>query len=346
MICHTALRRWNVKRNAFENGWIVHHVFQFLRKISNARGIRKLLSCRMRFSVTIAFGVFAAFAFSASSVSAQTELQHKIGVVSADARGHVSVACSLPGSDLNCDLNPHARPPMQSVFKLPLTIVALHLVEVGKLSLDQTIRFLPSDRILPHTYSPLQDKYPEGNVDVPLHELLRLAASLSDNTAADIVLRIIGGPQVVESYVRSLGIGGFHLEDGEHGLNRDVRAQYRNWFEPASAVRLLRRIGDDSPLSVEHTALLFKWLSESPTGARRIKGELPSGTIVFHKTGTSNSENGVAYATNDIGLIHLPDGRRLAIAIFLTDCRADEPTRDAVIARIANAAYEAAVETH
>jgi beta-lactamase class A len=110
-----------------------------------------------------------------SSLPAQTPLQKEIRKIAGDARGKVAVACSLPGSSLNCDLEAHSNPPMQSVFKLPLAVYALHLVEQGKFSLDQAIRFLPSDRILPETYSPLQDNYPNGDVDVPLRELLRLA---------------------------------------------------------------------------------------------------------------------------------------------------------------------------
>jgi beta-lactamase class A len=278
------------------------------------------------------------------SLSAQTVLQREIGSIAADAKGKVAVACSLPGSKLNCDLNSHARPPMQSVFKLPLALATFHLIEERTLSLDQPVRFLQSDRILPHTYSPLQDKYPEANVDIPLRELLRLAVSLSDNTAADIVLRIIGGPGTVQAYVRSLGISGFQLQDGEHGLHQDVTAQYRNWFEPASAVQLLRMISDASPLTAEHTGLLLEWMKDSPTGAHRIKGELPAGALVMHKTGTSGSANGVAFATNDVGLITLPDARRLAIAIFVTDSAAGDETRDAVIARIAKASYDAAVK--
>ncbi len=132
-----------------------------------------------------------------SAVSAQTVLQQKIGAIAADARGKVSVACSLPGSALNCNLNQHAHPPMRSVFKVPLALTTLHIVELCTLSSDQPVRFLPSDRILPHTYSPLQDKYPEANVDVPLRELLGLAVVLSDNTAADIILRLIAGPATV-----------------------------------------------------------------------------------------------------------------------------------------------------
>jgi beta-lactamase class A len=285
-----------------------------------------------------------AFVLLANPAFAATTLQRQIQDIAADARGNVSVACSLPGSSLNCDLNPHAHPPMQSVFKFPLAITALHLVEQQKLSLDQSVRFLPSDRVLPHTHSPLQDTYPAGNVDVPLRELLRLAVSESDNVAADIVLRTVGGPGVVNDYMKSLDVTGFHLEDGEDGLARDVTAQYRNWFEPAGAVQLLRRISDDSPLTPEHTRILLTWMQDAATGLQRIRGGLPPGTIVMHKTGSSGTRDGVTFATNDIGLITLPDRRRLAIAIFVTDSRADEATRDTVIAHIAEATYDEATQ--
>jgi beta-lactamase class A len=281
----------------------------------------------------------------ASPVGAQTALERQIRDIAADARGKVSVACSLPDSSLNCDLDPHAHPPMQSVFKLPLAVTALHLVAEGRLAVDQPVRFLPSDRILPHTHSPLQDKYPNGNVDVSLRELLRLEIAESDNVAADIVLRTVGGPAIVNEYIQSLGVQGFHLQDDEQGLARDVAVQYRNWFEPAGAVELLRRISDDSPLTAAHTRMLWQWMQDASSGAQRIKGELPAGTTVLHKTGTSGTRDGVTFATNDVGLITLPDGRRLAIAIFVTDSKADDETRDAVIARIAKAAYLESMRT-
>jgi beta-lactamase class A len=255
------------------------------------------------------------------------------------------VACALPGSPLECDLDAHAHPPMESVFKLPLAVTALHLVEEGKFSLDQPLRFLPSDRILPHVYSPLQDKYPEGNVDVPLRELLRLAASLSDNVAADIVLRTVGGPAIVNRYMESIGVTGLHLQDDEQAMAGDNSLQYRNWFEPAGAVQLLRRISENSPLTDEHTRILLQWMQDTPTAPHQIKGELPPGTIVMHKTGHSGTRDGVTAGTNDIGLITLPDGRRLAIAIFVTDSAADEAARERVMARITKAAYDEALMT-
>jgi beta-lactamase class A len=66
---------------------------------------------------------------------------------------------------------------------------------------------------------------------------------------------------------------------------------------------------------------------------------------VAHKSGTSDVDNGVAHATNDIGLIPLPDGRQIAIAVFVTDSTADETTREKVIARIARAAYDASLQS-
>src|ERR1700733_12902897 len=105
----------------------------------------------MRFSFLLTFLLGSAFA--------QEPLQQQIRNIAVEAHGKVSVACSLPGTPLNCDLNPDSHPPMQSVFKLPLAIAVLHQVEQGKLTFDQPIRFLREDRI-PHAYSPLQDKYP------------------------------------------------------------------------------------------------------------------------------------------------------------------------------------------
>lgn len=233
---------------------------------------------------------------------------------------------------------------MQSVFKLPLALTVLHQVEQGRLALDQPVRFLPEDRILPHVYSPLQEKYPEAAVDVPLRELLRLTVSLSDNVAADILLRIVGGPQRVNPYISALGIRGFHLQDSEAVPHHEVAAQYRNWFEPAGAVQLLRRISDHSPLTPEHTGLLLAWMTP-PERTPRLEGDLPDGVRVAHKSGTSDVDNGLAHATNDIGLIPLADGRRIAIAVFVTDATADQATREQVIARIARAAYDATLHS-
>lgn len=156
------------------------------------------LVLRSAFAQTLAANESSGLGFflASETSSNKSDLQSQIQEIAKDARGNVSVACSLPGTSINCDLAPHAHPPMQSVFKLPLVIAVFHQVELGNLNLDQPVHFLPDDRI-PHAYSPLQDKYPNAGVDLPLRELMQMTVSLSDNVAADILLRLVGGPSPV-----------------------------------------------------------------------------------------------------------------------------------------------------
>ena len=233
---------------------------------------------------------------------------------------------------------------MQSTFKLPLAVVVLGQVQAGRFKLDQPIRFLASDRY-PGTYSPLQDAHPAGDVDVSLRELLQLSVGKSDNTATDILLRIVGGPAFVQHALDALGYPAIHIRDSERGLHDDGKAQYRNDAEPAEMVRLLRSIADHSPLNPELTRFLLDTMTASTTGMKRLRAGLPAGTPLAHKTGTSGTDaHGVASATNDVGLITLRDGRRLAIAVFVAESTASEDARDGVIAGIAKAVYDEAVK--
>ncbi len=269
------------------------------------------------------------------------DLSKEIAKIALEAEGKVAVACLLPGVKLKCGLNEKSQPPMQSVFKLPLAMAVLHAVEQGQFQVHQPIRFLKTDRFFPKTHSPLQDQYPEADVDVPLSELMKLSVSASDNVAADVLLRVLGGPGKVQAFMDSLGITGFQIKDGERGLHGDNQLQYRNWWTPESAVKVLSRISDKTPFNAENTKLLHQWMLETETGLKRLKGELPAGTAVYHKTGTSGTVNGVASATNDVGFVQLKDGRRVAIAVFVSDSRASMEKREAVIAQIAKAIYDA-----
>jgi beta-lactamase class A len=299
--------------------------------------------------------IFALFvALVPLSALAQDSLQSKIVAIAKDAKGTVSVSCMLPGSKLNCDLNPHNHSPMQSTYKLPLALTALHLADTGKLlpnqrpadsidvTLDRTVRFLPTD-IIPGSYSPLTDRYPKANVEVTLRELIRLAVGQSDNGAEEVLIRLVGGPSKVQSYIHSLGIPAFHLLYSERDLARDENLQYQDWIEPAAAVQLLERLVNDPPISPAASAFLLQAMTDAVTGPGRLRAGLPPGTVLAHKTGSSGAHGGVTAATNDMGLITLPDGRRLALVVFVTDSRADDNTRESVIARIAQATYKEAL---
>lgn len=282
---------------------------------------------------------FAVLLLFVSAVSGKSSTQTTIAQIAEDARGKVGVACSLPGVVLNCNLNETERFPMQSVYKLPIAMATLDAVEHGKLSFDRPLRFLSSDNIPSLHYAPLRDKYPNANVDVPLQELLRLSVADSDGIASDILVRSLGGPEAVNQYVHGLGISGIEIRDTEKSMGAQHRLQYRNYAEPAAMLKLLRLLSDNSPLKPENTQRLLKWMTESGTGAHRLKEMLPTGTPVAHKTGTSYTDGGVTAATNDVGLITLPDGRKLAIAVFVSDSTESENVRDGVIARIAAAVW-------
>lgn len=229
---------------------------------------------------------------------------------------------------------------MQSVYKLPIAMAALDGIENGKFTLDTAVRFLPSDLISPDQHSPLRDAHPHANVDVRINELLRLAITESDGVASDILLRVLGGPAVADAYIRNLGIAGMHIQDTEKALGRNDRLQNRNYATAAALAALLRRLADRSPLSPEHTALLLQWMTITQTGEQRLKALLPAGTLVAHKTGTSGQHRATLNATNDAGLITLPDGRRLAVVVLVADSPVPAAAREAVIARIALAIYE------
>ena len=162
--------------------------------------------------------------------------------------------------------------------------------------------------------------------------------SNSDGTACDVFLRLLGQP-AVNRHLHSLEVSNVVVATTEREMGRDERAQYRSWATPEGMIVLLRALNEGRGLSAQSRELLLGFMTESTTGPKRIKGLLPPGTRVAHKTGTSRTVNGLTAATNDVGIIQLPDGRHLAIAVFVSDARADDTTRDAVIAKISRAAW-------
>jgi len=231
--------------------------------------------------------------------------------------------------------------PMQSVYKLPIAMAALRQVDRGLLRLDAEIRVDKSEYVPKSSHSPLRDAHPNG-ATVTLRELLRLTVSESDGSASDVLLRLLGGSQAVMVFLRDLGIHDVQVEDTEKRMAEDNTVQYRNWATPDGAVTLLRVLLESSALLPASRDLLLRFMTETTTFPTRIKGLLPASTVVAHKTGSSGTRNGLTAATNDIGIVTLPDGRHMAIAVFVSDSKADDATRDAVIARIARLGWNLA----
>jgi beta-lactamase class A len=144
----------------------------------------------------------------------------------------------------------------------------------------------------------------------------------------------------VTAYLEGLGIRGVRVVTTEMAMSRAESVQYRNWAQPDEAVAMLRVFHEGRGLNAASSALLREWMTVTLTGPKRIRGLLPEGTEVAHKTGTSNTDRGLSRATNDIGIVTLPDGRHLAIAVFVSDSRAGVDVREGVIAKIARAAWD------
>ncbi|MEK6335434.1 MAG: class A beta-lactamase, subclass A2 [Acidobacteriota bacterium] len=267
------------------------------------------------------------------------QLQNQLSEIASAARGKVGVAAVVLETGETTSLNSGEHFPMQSVYKLPISMAVMKQVDGGKLKLDQKVRVTKGDFVGRNQHSPIRDENPNGVV-LTVDELVRFAISESDGTASDVLMKLAGGPGAVQGFLKELSVSDWIVLNTEKELGRNYQIQYRNWASPEAAVALLRALHERRGFSESSRALLLKYLTESTPGAKRLKGLLPAGTVVAHKTGTSGSRDGVTAATNDIGIITLPNGKHLAIAVFVSDSPADEATREGVIAKIAQAVWD------
>ncbi len=269
-------------------------------------------------------------------------LQPELVRIAAGVDGSLGAAVLVVETGERAAVNGSGRFPMQSVYKAPIGMAVLHEVDRGRPRLDAPIRVEPADLVPEGMHSPLRDAHPLGNVDVPLRELLRLAVEESDGSASDVVLRVIGGMARAQAFLGTIGIDEIRIATTEGEIGRDFSAQYRSWATPDEAVRWLALLQQGKGLRPASRDLLLGWMRATTTFPTRLKGLLPAGTEVAHKTGSSGARDGVSAATNDIGIVTLPDGRHLAIAVFLRDSKASAEARDAAIAKVAQAAWAAA----
>jgi beta-lactamase class A len=267
------------------------------------------------------------------------ELQNQLSQTASAAKGKVGVAATVLETGETVSLSPHDHFPMQSVYKLPIGMAVMKQFDTGKIKLDQKVRVTKGDFIGRAAHSPIRDQHPNG-VELRVDELMGWMLRESDGTASDVLMKLAGGPEAIQAYLSELGIKDMIILDTEKSLAQDHSLQFRNWTTPEAAVALLRALHERRGLSETAHDLLLKYMIESTPGARRLKGLLPAGTIIAHKTGTSGTDKGVTAATNDIGIIALPNGKHLAIAVFVSDSPADQTTREGVIANVAKAVWE------
>lgn len=295
-----------------------------------------------------AFGLFVLLPLLVGSAAAAQErrvegLRGKLAAVAEEVRraggGQLGIGTELLETGEQLLVGQAHQYPMQSVYKMPIAMAVLARVDAGALRLDQDVRIEPRDFVTPGQYSPVRDRHLNGVV-LPLREVLRLNVSESDGTACDVLLDLVGGPAAVTAWLQKIDVPELQVTTSEKVMGARYAAQFENWTTPRGALAALRALHEGRGLTPASRTLLLKFMSEGTRGNDRIGGALPAGTPVAHKPGTSGSRNGVTAATNDIGIVTLPDGRHLAVAVLLTNSRLNAAKRDAAIARAARTAFD------
>ena len=227
--------------------------------------------------------------------------------------------------------------PLASTSKIAIVATYLDGVDRGRLSLDAAYPLMmpvPSKKF----DGPVAPVRPGASLSAL--SLIELALTRSDNHATDALLAAIGGPRAVNAWIKRAGITGFHLDRDIATLVRDdgavdpaVSIDRRDSTTPLAMVQLLTGLYRGQWLSARSQQVLLQTMSRCLTGKRRIVANLPEGAMVAHKTGSLSN------TSSDVGIITTPDGRAMAVAIYVTG-QGNRLNREARIATLARAIYD------
>jgi len=264
-----------------------------------------------------------------------TALEEELRKVAEPAKGRVGIGALFLETGQAAYVDRTGHYPMQSVYKLPIAMAVLKMVDEGKVRIDQEISITPDDFVRVGFYSPIRSNNPNGVV-MQVGEIMRRSISESDGTASDVLLDLAGGPTAVMSYLKGIGVSDLIVADSEKSISKDWQTQYLNWATPEASIKLLRLIIERrAGLSEQTSVLLFHLMTETETGGQRLKAGVPEGASLAHKTGTGGTEQGITGATNDIGIVTLHDGRHILLAVYVSDSTANAGVRQKVMADVA-----------
>ncbi len=294
-------------------------------------------------------------------------LKNEILRIADDADGVVGVSLRELPAGRSLSIRGSERFPMASVFKLPVAVAVLARVDAGKLKLDEALPVVRGD-LRPR--GPLVESFKPG-MSVPVSRLLDDMLIDSDGSAADLLIRRLGGTKAVQEQLKALDLAGIDVSltelqvtllsngvtetppelrmtpeqlkkrlakvpaEGKRRGRSHFEKRMENTASPEALTALLDRLRKGSLLKPPSTERLLSAMRRCRTGDARIRAGVPKGTEVWDKTGT------IGRCANDVGLVRLPGGSTLAITVMVRSAFVDEKTRDAVIARIAGAAWTA-----
>lgn len=265
-------------------------------------------------------------------------IEQQVSAIIAQGRGRIGVAAVDLDGGGQVLINGDMPFPMASTAKIAIAATYLSGVEQGRLRLDQPFPMMVPVAETAETRGAVAAVRP-GEV-MTAQSLMELSITRSDNHATDGLIAAVGGIGAVNAWLSRVGVTGQHLDHTMATLVRDdgrvnpvTTIDTRTSSTPRAMVTLLAAIDRGNALSPESRAVLLDTMTRTSTGKNRIRSGLPEDVVFAHKTGT------LAGVTDDVGIVRLPDGRHLAIAIFVTGPEG-HTAHAGMIAQIARVLYD------
>ena len=210
---------------------------------------------------------------------------------------------------------------MCSTFKVILAGAILAQSTQQKGLLDKRIHYTAQDLV---PYSPITEQH--LHTGMTLGELCTASLQYSDNTAANLLMHQLGGPQAVTAYARTLGDNDFQLERWETALNSAIPGDKRDTTTPQAMLHSLQQLTLGNALASQAQTQLITWMKGNTTGNKRIRKALPQSWQAGDKTGSGD------YGTsNDIAILFPPERKPILLAIYFTQPTQDAPWNNDVI---------------
>ncbi len=222
--------------------------------------------------------------------------------------GRLGVAAFDTGNGRQLRHRGDERFPLCSTFKFVAVAAVLQRVDRGQEHLDRWIEFGPDDVL---EYAPVSKQH-VGAGGMMLADVCSAAVEWSDNTAANLLFGILGGPEGLTGFVRALGDDITRIDEIEPALNVVKPGEVHDTTTPSAMTGLLRAVLLGQVLSPDSRARLQEWMLDAKVGEHRVPAGLPAGWRIAHKTGTWDDQ------TNDVGLIWPPKRAPIAFAVYYT----------------------------
>lgn len=254
-----------------------------------------------------------------------------------DHGGRLGVCVLDAGSGRELHWRGDERFGMCSTFKLPLAATVLHAIRAGELDGDEAIGFTQDD-LVPHA-PVIQSRLDAGVAAMTPVELAQATQLTSDNVAANLLIRRLGGPEAVTARWHAFGDAITRLDRWEPAMNLVPPGEIRDTTTPCAMARHVARLMHGDAFHVDDRAVLRQWLIDTQTGLRRLRAGLPAHWPAGDKTGTAIAP-GMANKLNDVVVAWPPDRAPLVIAAFYEarrhdrDAWRDEETILAEVGRI------------